>query len=121
MMNHEQLLLGGGYDHTWVLDHDGGSPSLSAVVFEPSSGRVLEVYTTEPGIVFYTSNFLDDSVAGRGDTPQQRRGALCLEAQHYPDSPNHPQFPSTVLKPGQVYKQTTIFKFPEISGKIQNK
>ena len=107
----EQLLLAGGYDHTWVLDRAGEGLSPAAIVSEPLSGRVLEVYTTEPGVVFYTGNFLDDRVAGRDAEPQQRRGGFCLETQHYPDSPNNPQFPSTLLKPGEVYRQTTIFKF----------
>ncbi|MDX1417195.1 MAG: aldose epimerase family protein [Candidatus Promineifilaceae bacterium] len=108
----EQLKLAGGYDHNWVLKHDDEPVSLAAVVNEPTSGRVLEVYTSQPGIQFYTGNFLDSSIAGRAGETQRHRGGLCLETQHYPDSPNKPQFPSTILKPGEVYRQTTIYKFP---------
>ena len=106
----EQLLLGKGYDHNFVLN-GGGAPALAARVYEPVSGRVLEVYTTEPGVQFYTGNFLDGSIKGKGGQVYQRRYGFCLETQHFPDSPNKPDFPSTVLKPGEKYATTTIFKF----------
>ena len=108
----EQLLLGKGYDHNFVLN-GGGAPALAARVYEPVSGRVLEVYTTEPGVQFYTGNFLDGSIKGKGGQVYQRRYGFCLETQHFPDSPNKPDFPSTVLKPGEKYATTTIFKFSE--------
>src|SRR5213593_4535867 len=106
----EQLLLGKGYDHNFVLN-GGGAPALAARVYEPVSGRVLEVYTTEPGVQFYTGNFLDGSIKGKGGQVYQRRYGFCLETQHFPDSPNKPDFPSTVLKPGEKYTTTTIYKF----------
>ncbi len=107
----EQLLFGNGYDHNWVLNSRGGSLALAASVYEPTTGRVLEVYTTEPGIQFYTGNFLDGSITGRGDKVYTKRYGFCLETQHFPDSPNKPDFPATVLKPGEKYTQTTIYKF----------
>ena len=102
--------MGKGYDHNFVLN-GGGAPALAARVYEPVSGRVLEVYTTEPGVQFYTGNFLDGSIKGKGGQVYQRRYGFCLETQHFPDSPNKPDFPSTVLKPGEKYATTTIFKF----------
>ena len=108
----EQLLFAGGYDHNWVLNSAEEGPALASVVSEPTTGRVLEVYTTEPGIQFYSGNFLEGSIADRSGMAVQKRAGLCLETQHFPDSPNKPGFPSTGLKPGQVYRQTTIFKFP---------
>ncbi len=109
--NDEQLKLGKGYDHNWVLNKKGSELSLAARVEEPVSGRVMEVWTTQPGVQFYTGNFLDGTIKGKGGRIYQRRSALCLETQHFPDSPNKPDFPSTVLKPGQHYQTTTIFKF----------
>jgi aldose 1-epimerase len=109
--NDEQLKLGKGYDHNWVLNNGGKSLRLAARVLEPSSGRVMEVYTTEPGVQFYTGNFLDGSIKGKGGRAYQQRYGFCLETQHFPDSPNKPQFPSTVLKPGQQFYSTTVFKF----------
>ena len=109
--NDEQLKIGAGYDHNWVLNKSGNALTLAARVEEPSSGRTLEVYTTEPGIQFYTGNFLDGSVKGKGGKVYVRRSAFCLETQHFPDSPNHPAFPSTVLKPGQRYQSTTVYRF----------
>jgi aldose 1-epimerase len=107
----EQLqLASGGYDHTWVLDKDDGELSLAAEVYDPSSGRVLEVFTTQPGIQFYTGNFLDGSLVGARGQAYQKHFGFCLETQHFPDSPNQPNFPSTVLRPGDVYQQTTIFR-----------
>jgi aldose 1-epimerase len=107
----EQLRLAGGYDHNFVLDNLAGELILAARVEEPSSGRVLEVHTTEPGIQFYSGNFLDGTITGRGGVTYRRRTGFCLETQHYPDSPNQPDFPSTVLRPGEKYQQRTNFKF----------
>jgi aldose 1-epimerase len=107
----EQLKHGAGYDHNWVLNKkDSSELSLAAVLKEEKSGRILEVYTTEPGIQFYSGNFLDGSVLGKSGKPLINRMALALETQHYPDSPNQPSFPNTVLKPGETYKQTCIYK-----------
>jgi aldose 1-epimerase len=105
----EQLRLGHGYDHNWVLDN-GGKLMEAAEVYEPGSGRVLKVLTDQPGIQFYTGNFLDGSILGKGGEPMQKRSALCLETQHFPDSPNHPRFPSTELRPGQKYHTVTIYR-----------
>jgi aldose 1-epimerase len=107
----EQLKLGKGYDHNWVLTKKGSELSLAARVEEPSTGRVMEVWTTQPGIQFYTGNFLDGTIKGKGGTVYARRTALCLETQHFPDSPNQPNFPSVVLRPGTEFKSTTIYKF----------
>jgi len=108
----EQIKLGGGYDHNFVLRRKMGAPvSLAARVVEPKTGRVLEVWTTEPGIQFYTGNFLDGSAHGKGGISYTKRSAFCLETQHFPDSPNKPKFPSTELKPGEHYHTTTIYKF----------
>jgi aldose 1-epimerase len=106
----EQLQFGKGYDHNWVLNKKDAELSLAASVSEENSGRKMEVWTTEPGLQFYSGNFLDGSDKGPGGTYDFRSG-FCLEAQHFPDSPNHPEFPSTVLRPGDVYKQKTIYKF----------
>ena len=99
-----------GYDHNYVLRGEGKSPALGARVYEPGSGRVLEMYTTEPGVQLYTANFLDGSIKGKGAVYNRYQG-FCLEAQHYPDSIHHDNFPSTVLRPGEKYTQTTIYKF----------
>ena len=107
----EQLLIAKGYDHNWVLNKDADGPYLAARVFEPNSGRTLEVYTTEPGIQFYSGNFLDNQIAGKAGQKYNHRGGFCLETQHFPDSPNQPEFPSTILKPGSTYTQTTIYAF----------
>jgi aldose 1-epimerase len=107
----EQLKLGGGYDHNWVLDAKAGTLAKAAEVYEATSGRVLEVWTTQPGIQFYTGNFLDGTLKGKEGKTYPRRAALCLETQHFPDSPNKPAFPSVVLKPGKAYHQTTVWKF----------
>ncbi|MBN1994057.1 MAG: galactose mutarotase [Anaerolineae bacterium] len=109
--DYDQLRFGGGYDHNFVLDNLDGSLILAAKVREPITGRVMEVYTTEPAVQFYSSNFLDGSITGKGGVVYKKRYAFCLETQHYPDSPNKPNFPSTVLKPGQTYQTTTIYKF----------
>jgi aldose 1-epimerase len=107
----EQLRFGnGGFDHTWVLSSAGDLGRRAARVREPGSGRVLEVYTTQPGVQFYSGNFLDGSLRGKGGVAYAKHSALCLETQHFPDSPNQPAFPSTVLRPGERYYQTTIYK-----------
>jgi aldose 1-epimerase len=109
--NDEQIRFGKGYDHNWVLDGVSGTLRLVARVSEPKSGRVLEVLTTEPGLQFYTGNFLDGTVRGKGGKAYAHRTALCLETQHFPDSPNQPAFPSTTLRPGQTYESTTVYRF----------
>lgn len=107
----EQIRLGGGYDHNFVLDREGAGLSLAARVVEPSTGRGLEVWTTEPGMQFYTGNFLDGTITGKAGKVYPRRSGFCLETQHFPDSPNQPAFPSTVLEPGQEYRSATVWKF----------
>ena len=107
----EQLKLGKGYDHNWVLNRRGNGLSLAAHVEEPTTGRVLEVLTTEPGLQFYTGNFLDGTLKGKGGSVYGHRSGFCLETQHYPDSPNKPRFPSTELKPRGHYKTSTVFRF----------
>ena len=108
----EQVKLGGGYDHNFVLRRSAGSSeSLAARVVEPTSGRVLEVWTTEPGVQFYTGNFLDGKTAGKGGATYPKRSVFCLETQHFPDSPNQPKFPSVVLSPGERYHTITTYKF----------
>lgn len=108
----EQLKFGSGYDHNFVLNKKtAGELSLAATVYEPASGRVMEVFTTEPGVQFYSGNYLDGAIKGKNGQEYPRRSAFCLEAQHFPDSPNKPQFPTTELKKGQKYSQTTIYKF----------
>ena len=108
---YEQMRLGNGYDHNFVLDGKPGELTETARVYEPSTGRELTVLTTEPGVQFYTANFLDGSIAGKNATKYQRRTAFCLETQHFPDTPNHPAFPSTELRPGKEFRSTTIFRF----------
>jgi aldose 1-epimerase len=108
----EQLQLAGGYDHNWVLDGKSGALRLVARVSEPTSGRVLEVLTTEPGLQFYSGNFLDGTATGKGQRTYGRRSGFCLETQHFPDSPNRPQFPTTTLAPHHLYRSTTIYRFP---------
>jgi aldose 1-epimerase len=107
----EQIKFGGGYDHNFVLHGEMGQLRVIAEIFEPTSGRVMEVFTTEPGVQFYTGNFLDGSITGKNGNVYQHRHGFCLETQHYPDSPNKPEFPSTILEPGQKYQSTTIYKF----------
>jgi len=110
--NDEQIKLGGGYDHNFVLNRKAATGlSLAARVDDPASGRTMEVWTTEPGVQFYTGNFLDGSFKGKGGGAYQKRTAFCLETQHFPDSPNHPSFPTTLLKPGGKYHTTTVYKF----------
>ena len=109
--NDTQLAYGGGYDHNWVLNKDGEKMTLAAKVTGPDSGRVMEIWTEEPGIQFYSGNFLDGTITGKDGKVYQQRYAFCLETQHFPDSPNKPKFPSVVLKPGEVYETTTVHKF----------
>jgi len=106
----EQLQRGHGYDHNWVLDGNG-KLAEAAELYEPGSGRVMRVLTDQPGIQFYSGNFLDGTVKGKGGLSYQRRTGLCLETQHFPDSPNHPSFPSTELKPGEKFHSVTVFSF----------
>lgn len=108
---YEQLVLGHGYDHNFIIDRKGEGLTLAARVYEPTSGRVLEVSTTQPAVQFYTGNFLDGTVTGKEGHVYKRRYGFCLETQHYPDSPNHPDFPTTILKPGETFHQKTVFKF----------
>jgi aldose 1-epimerase len=108
---HAQIANGKGYDHNWVLNRKGAGMQLAARVKDPKSGRTLEVQTTEPGIQFYAGNFLDGTIKGKGGHVYGHRTGFCLETQHYPDSPNQPKFPSTILQPGQAYKTSTVFKF----------
>lgn len=109
--NDEQLKFGNGYDHNWVINDDTGAVRLMARVYEPTTGRVLEVLSSEPGLQFYTGNFLDGTLKGKHGWVYQFRDAFCMEPQHFPDSPNHPEFPSVVLKPGAVYHNTIIYRF----------
>ncbi len=109
--DNEQIRNGGGFDHNWVLNGENGTMKLAAKVEEPKSGRVMEVYTTEPGLQFYAGNFLDGSDVGKGGKRYEYRTAFCLETQHFPDSPNHPDFPSTILRPGEKYHSETVYKF----------
>ena len=106
-----QLAYGIGYDHCWVLNRDGDGLSLAATVYEPTSGRFMEVMTTEPGIQFYSGNFLDGTLTGKEGATYSQRSGLCLETEHFPDSPNQPDFPSVVLEPGETYETTTVYKF----------
>jgi aldose 1-epimerase len=108
---HPQIVNGKGYDHNWVLNGAAGQMRIVARVFEPKSGRTLEVSTSEPGMQFYAGNFLDGSITGKGGQAYTQRSGFCLETQHYPDTPNQPDFPATLLKPGQEYRTATVFKF----------
>jgi aldose 1-epimerase len=109
--DHGQLRLGRGYDHNFVLNRPEDGLSLAATAYEPVSGRTMDVLTTEPGVQFYTGNFLDGTISGKGGVKYGRRAGFCLETQHFPDSPNRPDFPSTVLRPDQTYRSTTVFRF----------
>lgn len=106
---HPQMQFGRGYDHNWVLARSGPGLSLAADVYEPTSGRTLQVRTTEPGVQFYTGNFLDGTITGKNGRVYQQRSGFCLETQHFPDSPNQPTFPSTTLRPGETYRSRTVF------------
>jgi aldose 1-epimerase len=101
----------GGYDHNFCLRGEGGRLARAATVYHPESGRIMEVWTTEPGLQLYTGNFLDGSIAGKGGVRYGKHHGLCLEAQHYPDAVNRPEFPPVILRPGQVYRQTTSYRF----------
>jgi len=107
----EQIKFGGGYDHTWVINGRQGVMRLAATAYESTSGRVMQVWTTEPGMQFYTGNFLDGTLTGKAGKVYPRRSGFCFETQHYPDSPNQPSFPTTTLKKGATYKSTTIYRF----------
>ncbi len=107
----EQLKFGSGYDHTWVINGRMGVMRLAATAYEPTSGRVMQVWTTEPGMQFYTGNFLDGTLTGKAGKQYPKRSGFCFETQHYPDSPNQPSFPTTTLKKGATYKSTTIYRF----------
>jgi aldose 1-epimerase len=106
--NYDQLILGRGYDHNYILDN---KEEVDVTVYEPASGRLLEVITDQPGMQLYTGNFLDGTKSGHGGKAFKFRSGLCLESGHYPDSPNHPEFPTTVLSPGDTFKSTTIYRF----------
>jgi aldose 1-epimerase len=112
----EQIKFGGGYDHNFVINGQMGVLRQAAVVTEPTSGRVMEVWTTEPGVQLYTGNFLDGTLTGKSGKPYARRTGFCLETQHYPDSPNKPNFPTTTLKKGATFKSTTIYRFSASKG-----
>ena len=109
--DYEQLRFGGGYDHNWVLTRQGREMAQAATVYEPTTGRVMKVYTTEPGVQFYAGNFLDGTITGKEGKVYQHRYGFCLETQHFPDSPNKPSFPTTILRPGQTYETTTVYRF----------
>lgn len=107
----EQMARGKGYDHNFVFTNHDKSLRQQVTMYEPTTGRVMEVFTTQPGVQMYTANFLDGSVVGKGGKAYQRRYGVCFETQHFPDSPNHPDFPTTVLKKGEVYRTTTMYRF----------
>jgi aldose 1-epimerase len=107
----EQIKIAGGYDHNWVINKPAGELAVCARVTEPTTGRIMEVLSTEPGLQFYSGNFLDGSITGKGGRAYHGRAAFCMEPQHFPDSPNQPSFPSTVLKPGQVFHSTIMYRF----------
>ncbi|HKL20767.1 MAG TPA: hypothetical protein VJ904_03110, partial [Tichowtungia sp.] len=110
--DNEQLHFAQGYDHTFCLNKTKeDEPSFCARAEDPESGRVLEVFTTEPGVQFYTGNFIDGTLKGKGGCMYGRRAGFCLETQHYPDSPNQPQFPNTILRPGETFSSQTVYKF----------
>ena len=108
-----QLKMGGGYDHNYILnkDQNGHEMTFCASLYEPKSGRFLECFTTEPAVQLYSGNFLKGNIIGKRGNPYNYRNGICLETQHYPDSPHHPNFPNTLLKPGETLKSTTIYKF----------
>jgi len=107
----QQLEFGGGYDHCWVLSESDAQMPLAARVFEPTTGRVMHLFSAEPGIQFYCGNFLDGSNVGKGGKAYEYRSGFCLETQHFPDSPNQPDFPSVILKPGDKYETATVYRF----------
>jgi aldose 1-epimerase len=104
--------VAGGYDHTFALNKKSAeAPELAVSLYHPGTGRYMEVFTTEPGVQFYSGNFLNGTLTGKKGMKYVKHGGLCLEAQHFPDSPNQPNFPNTILRPGETYRQTTIYKF----------
>ena len=107
----EQLKFGKGYDHNWVLSKAAGALTVVATVYEPDTGRVLDVSSTEPGVQFYTGNFLDGTSVGKGGIVYPLHSGFAMEAEPFPDTPNHPAFPSAVLRPGKTYRNTIIFRF----------
>ncbi|MGH7952706.1 MAG: galactose-1-epimerase, partial [Limisphaerales bacterium] len=109
--NNEQIKFAKGYDYNWVLNKSDDELALAARVYEPDSGRVMEVFTTSPGLQFYSGNFLDGTIVGKGGKIYQYRDAFAMEPELFPDSPNHPNFPSAELKPGETYRNTIIYKF----------
>ena len=109
--DHPQLANGLGYDHCWVLNSEGPGLTLAATVYEPTSGRLMEVLTEEPGVQFYSGNFLDGTLTGKDGIVYDKRHGLCLETEHFPDSPNQPNFPSVVLEPGETYQTQTVYRF----------
>jgi aldose 1-epimerase len=109
--DNEQLKFGGGYDHNWVVNHPMDQLGLDARVTEPTTGRIFEIWSTSPGLQFYSGNFLDGTIIGKSGIVYPHRGAFVMEPQYYPDSPNHPEFPTTELKPGQVYHNVIVYKF----------
>jgi aldose 1-epimerase len=111
VIGNDIMKVAGGYDHNWVLNKNGSELKLAATLYHPGTGRYMEVRTTEPGVQFYSGNFLNGSLTGKGGTKYVKHAGLCLETQHFPDSPNQPSFPNTILKPGETYTQTTIYKF----------
>lgn len=111
MEDNEQLRMGNGYDIAYVLRNQTGKLALAASAYEPLSGRAMQVYTTEPGVIFYTANHLSERIIGRGGKPFAKNGAFCLETQHFPDSPNQPEFPNTILRPGETFRSHTVYKF----------
>jgi aldose 1-epimerase len=118
-----QLRLAGGYDHCWVLAQQSAACTLAAELYEPMSGRALTLFTTQPGIQVYTGNFLDGGIRGKRGQRYGRHSGLCLETQHFPDSPNQPTFPTTILRPGEMYRETTVYRFEaaEAIGKRQSR
>jgi aldose 1-epimerase len=108
---YDQLTFGNGYDHNWVLNKKPGEPGLAAICYDPSTGRKMEVFTTQPGVQFYSGNWLNGSPKGKGGKPYGVRSGLCLETQNFPDSPNQSSFPSTLLSPGETYNHTCIYQF----------
>lgn len=109
--NNEQIKYGGGYDHNWVLNKSSDGLELVGLLSDPVSGRSMEIWTSEPGLQFYSGNFLQGNLVGKSGKAYVHRGGLCLETQHFPDSPNKPDFPSTILKPGEEYNTTTVYHF----------
>jgi aldose 1-epimerase len=109
--NDEQIARGNGYDHNWILNRKYDGLSVAAEAYEPTTGRLLEVWTTQPGMQFYSGNFLDGTLTGKGGQVYNFRNGMCFEPQHFPDSPNHPSFPSTLLQPGETYNETIVYQF----------